>query len=141
MALKTASLRPLSACLLTPLLGALAGCSLIGLGRQEEKPDPNVYPTNFKADLLAYIRINPVDLLNARDVLVSTPALKQFGSDSRYFVCLRADGEGWSKEKLVVFFSGQINQFVDAASGQCSAAAYQSFPELLPVLSQAGGKK
>jgi hypothetical protein len=141
MALKTGSLRPLSACLLTSFLTVLAGCSELGFGRQDQKPNPNVYPANFKTDLLAYVRSNPVDLLNARDVYVSTPALKQFGSDNRYFVCLRADGEGWRKEKLVVFFSAQINQFVDATSEQCGAAAYQPFPELLPVLSQSGGKK
>src|SRR5271166_6203171 len=131
-----------SACLLASLLATLAGCSGLGLfGKQEQKPDPNVFPANFKADLLAYVRSNPVDMLNARDVLVSTPALKQFGSDSRYFVCLRADGEGWRKEKLVIFFSGQINQFVDATSEQCGAAAYQPFPELLPVLSRSTEKK
>jgi hypothetical protein len=128
------------ACRLALFVAALAGCSELGLGRQEPKPDPNAYPANYKTVLLAYVRSNPVDMLNAREVFISTPALKQFGSDSRYFVCLRADGQDWRKEKIVVFFSGQMTQFVDATSGQCGAAAYQSFPELLPVLSQSGGK-
>jgi hypothetical protein len=48
-----------------------------------------------------------------------TPVLKQFGSESRYFVCLRIDGQNVRKEKFVVFYAGLINQFVDATSEQC----------------------
>jgi len=135
-----AASRALSACQLTTLAVSLAACSELGFGPQQ-KPDPNASPTNYKADLVSYIRQNPVDLLNAREAAVSAPALKQFGNESRYFVCLRADGEGWRKEKLVVFFSGQINQFVDASTDQCGAVAYQPFPELLPVLSRSSDKK
>jgi hypothetical protein len=129
------------ACHLAALVAALAGCSELGLGRKEPKPDPNAYPADYKTVLLAYVRSNTADMLNAHDAYVSTPALKQFGSESRYSVCLRADGQDWRKEKIVVFFSGQMTQFVDAIGEQCSAAAYQSFPELLPVLSQSAGKK
>jgi len=54
---------------------------------------------------------------NVRAAYISTPALTQFsGSQSRYFVCLRTDGQGFRKEKMVVFFSGQINQYADATS-------------------------
>jgi hypothetical protein len=35
-----------------------------------------------------------------------TPVLKQFGSESRYFVCLRIDGQNVRKEKFVVFYAG-----------------------------------
>jgi len=121
------------------LLAALVvtACSDFKLGQQEQKTDPNLFPANYKTDLVAYIRANQVDLLNARNFYVSSPALKQFDLSSRYFVCLRADGQDWRKEKFVVFFSGVINQFVDATSEQCGAAAYQPFPELLAVV----GKK
>jgi hypothetical protein len=121
------------------LLAALTvtACSDFKLGQQDQKTDPNLYPANYKTDLVAYIRTNQVDLLSARSFYVSSPALKQFDLSSRYFVCLRADGQDWRKEKFVVFFSGVINQFVDATSEQCSAAAYQPFPELLAVV----GKK
>jgi hypothetical protein len=96
---------------------------------------------NYKADLLAYLRKNPDDLVNASATYISTPALKQLGSESRYFVCMRIDGPNGRKEKFVVFFSGQINQFVDATSEQCGAAAYQPFPELLAAFSPPSGKK
>jgi hypothetical protein len=135
-----AATRALWTCQLAAVAVILAACSELGFGPQQ-KPDPNASPANYRADLVNYIRQNPVDMLNARAVAVSTPALKQFGNESRYFVCLRADGEGWRKEKLVVFFSGQINQFVDASTDQCGTAAYQPFPELLPVLSRSSDKK
>jgi hypothetical protein len=140
MALKTPTARALLACRLAALVAALTGCSEIKFWRQEQKADPNAYPGNYKTDLLAYVQTNPVDMLNARDIYVSTPALKQLGSDSRYVVCLRADGQDWHREKIVVFFSGQINQFVDSTSEQCGAAAYQSFPELLAALNPSGRK-
>jgi len=127
----------LPACL--ALLAALAGCSDFGFFRP--KLDPNAYPASYRGDLVAYVRIHPVDILDARQVSVSTPTLKQVGADNRYFVCLRAEGEDWRKDKLVVFYAGQVNQFVDATSEQCGAAAYESFAELLPELNKPREKK
>jgi hypothetical protein len=138
MAFKTGTAGALWACYL-PVVAVLAGCSDFGFGRT--KLDPNAFPANYKMDVLAYVRIHPVDMLDAREAYVTTPALKQLGADSRYFVCLRADGRDWRKEKFVVFYAGQINQFVDAASEQCAAAEYQSFPELLPELGKPREKK
>jgi hypothetical protein len=142
MALETGTPRTSSAGFLVSLVVALAGCSGIEFGRPEQKPvDPNVYPTNYKTDLVAYVKTHPAEMLNARGAYISAPALKQVGSESRYFVCLRVDGQDWRQEKMVIFYSGGINQFVDATSEHCGAAAYQSFPELLTMLSQLGGKK
>jgi len=121
------------------LLALLAGCSDFGFLRP--KLDPNAYPASYKADLVAYVRIHPVDMVDARAAYVSAPALRQFGSDSRYFVCVRADGQDWRKEKFVVFHAGQVNQLIDATSEQCAGAVYESFPELMPELSKPRDKK
>ena len=118
-----------------PFFLALAGCSQFG------KPEPNIYPANYKKDLSAYLRENSDVLVNASATYISTPALKQFGSESRFFVCLRIDGQNGRKEKFVVFYAGLINQFVDATSEQCGAAAYESFPEALAAFSPPSGKK
>jgi len=120
------------------LVAAVAGCSQFG---KPEQPDPNLYPANYKADLVAYIRTNQLEMLKARESHVSAPTLKQFDLQSRYFVCLRIDGPDGRKEKFAVFFAGAINQFVDATGEQCGAASYQPFPELLAVLGTPGGKK
>jgi len=42
---------------------------------------------------------------------------------------------------MLVFYSGGINQFIDAEGDQCGAAAYQSFPELVTEISELKGKK
>ena len=139
MALATRTARALLGCHMAAFFWALAGCSQFG--KPEEKPEPNVYPTNYKKDLLAYFREKSDILVNASATYISTPALKQLGSESRYFVCMRIDGQNGRKEKFVVFFSGLINQFVDATSEQCGAAAYQPFPELLAAFSPPSGKK
>src|SRR5262245_42290716 len=113
------------------LAAALVGCSEIGFGRQTEKTvDPNTFPENYKKDVLAYVRAHPADLLNTLDASISAPALKPFAMESRYSVCLQANAPDSRKEKLVIFFSGRINQFIDAEGGQCSGATYHPFPEL-----------
>ena len=141
MARKSRTAR-VSFCCLAPLLIALAACSEMGFGSREPKTvDPNVYPEKYKTDLVAYVRSNPGDMLNVRDASLSAPALRQFGAESRYFVCLRTVGQDGRKDKLVVFFSGRINQFVDATAEQCDTAAYQPFPELTEMLGQFGKKK
>jgi len=53
----------------------LVGCSQFG--KPEQKPDPNVYPANYKTDLLTYLRDHPDDLSNAQSAYISLPALKQ----------------------------------------------------------------
>jgi hypothetical protein len=124
-------------CLSLALL--LTGCSDFGFFRT--KLDPNAYPVNYRADLVAYVRVHPIDMLDAREAFVSAPGIKQFGSENRYFVCLRAEGNGWRKEKFVVFHAGKVNQLIDAIEEQCDPAGYESFPELLPELNKPRQKK
>jgi hypothetical protein len=141
VALKTGKSRAFSACVLMQLVAAVAGCSEIGFGRQPEKADPNAFPENYKRDVLGYVQAHPAEFINARDASISTPALKQFGAENRYFVCLRANAPDSRKEKLVIFFSGRINQFIDAESDHCSAAQYQPFPDLMAEVRHLNQKK
>jgi hypothetical protein len=126
---------------LTAIAGALAACSGLGFGPQPEAQNPNLVPDNYKALLLTRLQTDPYGLVGGREAFVSAPALKAFGNESRYVVCLRVVAPDMRKEKLVVFFAGEINQFVDAASGDCAAAAYQPFPEMTAALARFGGKK
>jgi hypothetical protein len=97
-ALATRTARALLACHSAAFFLALAGCSQFG--KPEEKPDPNVYPANYKKELLAYLREKSDVLVNASATYISAPALKQFGPESRYFVCLRIDGQNGRKINL-----------------------------------------
>jgi hypothetical protein len=122
---------------------ALAGCSALGVGQKAETqgPDPNLLPDNYKALLLTRLQTNPYGLVGAREAFVSAPALKPFGTESRYAVCLRVVAPDMRKDKLVVFYAREINQFVDATGDDCAAAAYQPFPEMTAALGRFGGKK
>ena len=128
-------------CLLAVLLIGLANCSaVLEFLHLSEKRDPNAYPANYRADLLEYLRRNPTAIASARDAYISAPSMKLFGSESRYFVCVKANDEGSQLEKIAVFLSRQIVQFVDAGE-QCGTAFYQPFPELVAMFAQASGKK
>ncbi len=121
---------------------ALAGCASFGGGQKDQKPvDPNVFPADYKASVMAFLQNNPYGLVGVREAALSAPELKPFGTESRYVACLRATGPDWSKQKMIVFYGGTINQFVDATSEACGTAAYQPFPEITTLLNQLGGSK
>jgi len=135
------SIRRVVACVLVAV--ALAGCGeQLGFGRKEAAPDPNLVPGNYREDLLTFLKTYLGSAAGIiRDASLSAPALKPFGSESRYVVCVRySDGDG-SHEKMAVFFSGSINQFVDPTGGQCNGATYQPFPELQGLGAKAAGRK
>jgi hypothetical protein len=82
------------------------------------------------------------EMENIRDAYISAPTLSQFGKVQRYSVCVRiVDGKNLSTEKIMIFFSGQMTQYVNATSEQCGNAQYQPFTELTTMLSQMRGKK
>jgi len=141
-----------SVCRAIVLVGALAGCSAGSDGgggfsnpfapRAEKPVDPNLYPASYKADLLAYLQKQPPEIEGITEASISAPALAQLsGNESRYFMCFRAAGANFRREKLITFFAGQINQYVNAAGPPCATAAYEPFPELIAVVANLKGKK
>jgi len=126
---------------LRAVAGALAGCSGLSLAPQPQAQNPNLVPDNYKALLLTRLHTDPYGLVGGREAFVSAPTLKPFGTESRYVVCLRVVAPDMRKDKLVIFFAGEINQFIDAAGDDCAAAAYQPFPEMTAALARFGGKK
>jgi hypothetical protein len=126
---------------LPAVAGALAACSGLGLGQQPQSANPNLVPENYKALLLTRLQTDPYSLVGGRDAFVAAPTLKAFGTESRYVVCLRVVAPDMRKDKLVIFYAGEINQFIDAAADDCPAAAYQPFPEMSAALARFGGKK
>ena len=142
MALKPAISTTVSISLVLALAAAAGGCSEFGFGTQPEKAvDANKFPENYKKEILTYVQAHPAELNNAREASITAPALTQFGTESRYFICLRATAPDWRKEKMVTFFSGRMNQFVDADNEHCGAVQYQPFPELVTELSHLEKKK
>jgi hypothetical protein len=116
------------ALLLTSL--AIAGCS----NTPKPAADANVLPTDYRNQVATYLGQVVTDRADFRNSLIGAPVLKQVGASEHYVVCVQLNGRNQHKEKLVIYLGANINQFVDAAPGQCADAAYQPFKELAALL-------
>ena len=118
--------------LTTVVAGALAACS----SSKEVPVDPNLFPTEYKREILDLLSNSLIDPTNIRDASISDPALVPVDKDQRYIVCVRytprdaARQYTGSTERIAYFYGGHLNQFVEASQGQCGRAAYKPFPEL-----------
>jgi hypothetical protein len=102
----------------------------------------NVYPANYRAELLAYLRTYLNDPSGVREAQVSEPVLRSVGPGNRYVVCVRFNprkvggGYAGAREHMVVYVGGKLDRFVElrgeqqAKGEQCSGATYAAFPEL-----------
>jgi hypothetical protein len=116
---------------------ALAGCSSFNTGGDGPKPvDPNLFPADYKTDIMSFLQTDAAGLVGTREASLAPPELKPFGSESRYVSCLRVVAADTRRDKMIVFYGGQINQFIDASQGMCETAAYQPFPELPSLLAK-----
>ena len=146
---------------LLPMAVALAACTTeLGPTQSELRANwdaQNVFPQNYKTDLLAFLRTylnNPVGI---RSASVSAPVLKKAGPGERYVVCITYDARDTfgkytgPKEAMAVFVSGKLDRFAELgrersqtgeAEGEASAerqrapremckdATFAPFPEL-----------
>jgi hypothetical protein len=121
--------------LLTAVL-VLSGCSLFGDKSIAPPVEPNILPTNYRANLLDFLQNHLTDPIGVRDAHISEPKVQPIGTESRYVVCLRynaKDGYGQYvgiRDSIAIYFAGKLTQFVPATAEQCANAAYQRFPEL-----------
>jgi hypothetical protein len=135
------------AALLTAACGAaaLGGCSTdIGPTAAELKARweaENIYPQNYRKDLLAFMRTYLNDPTHVRSATVSEPRLKYIGPGDRYVTCVRfnarnTDGKYLGpKEGAATFVSGKLERFFDAPKELrerelCKDATFAPFPEL-----------
>ena len=108
----------------------IAGCS----NTPKPAADANVLPTDYRNQVATYLGQVVTDRADFRNSLIGAPVLKQVGASEHYVVCVQLNGRNQHKEKLVIYLGANINQFVDAAPGQCADAAYQPFKELAALL-------
>jgi hypothetical protein len=117
-------------CLLSGLV--LAACST----KPEPPVNPNIFPTDYKKEILETLRTSLTVNTNVRDAYISAPMLTQVDKSQRYTACVRSnsrDIEGsytGVKDRIAYFYGGHLNQLVLATGGQCANAAYVPFPEL-----------
>ena len=97
----------------------------------------HAYPTNYKTDILAAMRVYLNDPTAIRDASISEPVLKSatLTMPSRYMLCLRfnpkksAAVEGM-REVAAVFVAGRFDQFIETPKELCVGVTYAPFPEL-----------
>ncbi len=138
------------------LAAALAGCAS-GRSRElreEREARINIYPDNYRANILAGLHSYLSDPTHIRDAYVAVPSLQPIGRQNRYMACVRfsarsSDGRyAGSRDVLAVFVAGRFDQFIDdstqlGSANQanpttivqelCGAAEYKRFPELEAV--------
>jgi hypothetical protein len=123
-----------SACLLSVLAVGLTGCS--GSGSKQPEENPNVFPADYKNEILLTMTSTLDDPTNVRGAFISEPALRQAGKEERYVVCVRSDSRNANKQytgsmdRIGYFYAGHLTQLIDATKEQCGNAAYKPFPEL-----------
>jgi hypothetical protein len=123
----------------------LAGCATdIGptpaelKGRWEAE---NIYPQNYRQDLLAFLRTYLNDPTNVRGAAVSQPQLKYIGPGDRYVSCVRFNARNLdgkyvgSKDGAATFVSGKLERFFDTPRELrerelCKDVVFAPFPEL-----------
>lgn len=119
-----------------------SGCSTeLGPSRAELEArweGQNVFPQNYKQDLLAFLRTYLNDPSQIRGAGVSQPQRKTVGPGERYVACVRynarkSDGQyAGASEGAAVYVAGKLDRFLDAKQAQpfCKDVAYGPFPEL-----------
>ena len=109
---------------------ALAGCG----HNTPDDSEINVYPANYKSEILAGMHAYLNDPTGIRDASISEPTLKS--SLSRYVVCLKftakknAKEYAAPKEIAAIFLAGRFDRFIDTPKDECAGVTYTAFPEL-----------
>lgn len=121
----------------TLLLGSCAGH--LGFGGQNASDDgTQVYPDNYKSEILAAMHAYLNDPTGIRDAAIAQPALKSVASGTRYVACVRFNGKqdngmyAGDKQIAAEFRDGRFDDFLDATASRepCSGTTYAAFPEL-----------
>jgi hypothetical protein len=119
--------------LLFSLVFALGACG------HDSVPDAdgiNIYPANYKSDILAGMHAYLNNPSGIRDAAIAEPVLKWSGTVNRYVACLRFTPKknvseyGATREIAAVFMGGRLDRFVDLPKTECTGATYAGFPEL-----------
>jgi hypothetical protein len=103
---------------------------------REAPVEPNIFPADFKAQIIRTVPKIQDDPSNLRGAFYSDPVLDPKGSVQVYTSCVRFDARDitqqylGSRDYVAYYYGGRLQQFVPAAQGQCNYATYKPFPEL-----------
>ncbi|CAN5278767.1 hypothetical protein BH10PSE10_BH10PSE10_24050 [soil metagenome] len=94
------------------------------------------FPTNYRTELLAFLRTYLNDPRGVREAAIAQPAQKTVGGRLRYVVCLRFNARGTDgsyagvKQRGAMYIDGRFDRMIEDAGELCEGASYASFPEM-----------
>ena len=116
---------------------SLGACSSFNFTKPPPPVAPNIFPSDYRNEILQTLSVKLTDPTNVRDAGISDPVLQQVSEqDQRYAVCVRFNARDINRqytgdqERIAYFYGGHLNQLVPAANGQCKGAIYKPWLEL-----------
>ena len=116
---------------------SLGACSSFDFTKPPPPVAPNIFPSDYRNEILQTLSVKLTDPTNVRDAGISDPVPQQVSEqDQRYAVCVRFNARDINRqytgdqERIAYFYGGHLNQLVPAANGQCKGAIYKPWPEL-----------
>jgi hypothetical protein len=127
-----------AAILLLPI--SLAACADTGEPSISYTDDRGVanqpYPTNYRAEMLAFLRTYLNDPQGVHDAEMAEPVQRTVGGRLRYVSCLRynareTDGSyRGARDRGVMYVDGRLDRIVEKVSDICAGVTYAPFPEM-----------
>lgn len=132
---------------------ALALAALVGACATDpgsvQVGNPNVPPTNYREEIVAYLKAYLNNLTGIRDAAISEPKLQSlqagYGGQGiaygplkveRYVVCVRYNAKNsvgryeGTRDRIVLFLAGRLDTMTLARGEQCKDVTWLPFPEL-----------
>ena len=112
---------------------AMAACSS---SSKDSEPDANIFPKDYKLELMNTLQRELEDPTNIRDAFISEPFLTTASREQRYAVCVRSNSRNinrtytGAKDRIGYFYAGHLNQLIEATADQRAKVAYKPWPEL-----------
>lgn len=98
--------------------------------------EDQIYPKNYRPELLAFLRTYLNDPRGVRDATIADPAQKKVGGRLRYVVCVRFNARGTDggyagvKQRAAMYIDGRFDRMIEDADELCDGTTYAAFPEL-----------
>ena len=122
---------------------ALAACSSAGEegGRSfslfgDRNDTPQVFPNNYRAELLAFMRVYLINPVGVRDAALADPVMRDVNGKMRYIACMRysaRESDGTYREprdRAVLFVNGRLDRMIEKGGELCGGVALAPFPDL-----------
>jgi hypothetical protein len=112
------------------VLGACSNYEAMRDAAAYDEQANTVYPQNYKAEIVSFMRTYLNDPTQVRDAHISDPIVKTADSASRYIVCVRYNAKksggqyAGRKDSVVTFRQGRLDRIID--SGRDPRAARET---------------